>query len=70
VDAGAGHVGVQMTVLGLAVGVMAIASDSVWALLAGQARDWFARKPTRLDALGTTGGVMMVGLGATMLASE
>ena len=70
VSADSGHVGLQMTVLGVAFGVMAICSDSLWALLASKARDWFARKPTRLDTLGTTGGVMMVGLGATMLASE
>ena len=70
VDAGAGHVGLQMTVLGVAFGVMAICSDSIWALLASKARDWFARKPTRLDKLGATGGVMMVGLGATMLTTE
>jgi threonine/homoserine/homoserine lactone efflux protein len=49
---------------------MAVCSDSIWALLASKARDWFAHRPTRLDTLGTTGGVMMVGLGATMLASE
>ena len=42
------------------------ASDSCWALAAGRARDWFARKPQRLDRLGATGGVMMVGLGATL----
>jgi threonine/homoserine/homoserine lactone efflux protein len=70
VEADSGHVGLQMTVLGVAFGVMAICSDSMWALLASKARDWFARKPTRLDKLGATGGVMMVGLGATMLASE
>jgi threonine/homoserine/homoserine lactone efflux protein len=70
VTADSGHVGLQMTVLGLAFGAMAICSDSIWALLASKARDWFARKPTRLDKLGATGGVMMVGLGATMLASE
>jgi threonine/homoserine/homoserine lactone efflux protein len=70
VEAGSGHIGLQMTVLGLAFGAMAICSDSIWALLASEARDWFARKPTRLDKLGVTGGVMMVGLGATMLASE
>ncbi|WP_027861330.1 LysE family translocator [Marmoricola sp. URHB0036] len=70
VQADSGHVGLQMTVLGVAFGAMAIASDSMWALLASKARDWFARKPTRLDKLGVTGGVMMVGLGATMLASE
>ena len=49
---------------------MAICSDSVWALAACKARDWFARKPQRLDKLGATGGVMMVGLGATMLTQE
>jgi threonine/homoserine/homoserine lactone efflux protein len=70
VDAGAGHIGLQMIVLGVAFGVMAICSDSIWALLASKARDWFARKPTRLDKLGASGGVMMVGLGATMLATE
>ena len=70
VDATSGNVGVQMMLLGAAFGVMAICSDSIWALLASRARDWFATRPSRLDALGATGGVMMVGLGATMLASD
>lgn len=66
----AGHVGMQMAVLGAVFGAMAVCSDSVWALLAARAREWFARKPARLDKLGATGGVMMVGLGAAMLARE
>ncbi|MDN5767112.1 MAG: LysE family translocator [Humibacillus sp.] len=66
----AGHVGVQMMMLGLAFGAMAICSDSLWVLLAGKAREWFAREPKRLDKLGATGGVMMVGLGAVLLANE
>jgi len=70
VNTGAGHVGVQMVVLGGVFGLMAICSDSMWALLAARAREWFARKPARLDTLGATGGVMMVGLGAAMLARE
>ncbi len=70
VHAEAGHVGLQMSVLGLAFGAMAICSDTIWALAASKARDWFARKPQRLDRLGATGGVMMVGLGATMLTQE
>jgi threonine/homoserine/homoserine lactone efflux protein len=70
VDADSGHVGLQMTVLGVVFGLLAICSDSVWALAASKARDWFAREPKRLDTLGATGGVMMVGLGATMLAAE
>jgi threonine/homoserine/homoserine lactone efflux protein len=66
----AGHVSLQMAVLGLVFGVMAICSDSVWALLASKARDWFARQPRRLDHLGAAGGTMMVGLGVTLLARE
>ncbi|MBB2986573.1 LysE family translocator [Terracoccus luteus] len=66
----AGHVGAQMALLGLAFGVMAVCSDSVWALLAARARTWFAREPKRLDTLGASGGVMMVGLGALLLARE
>jgi threonine/homoserine/homoserine lactone efflux protein len=70
VDTGAGHVALQMALLGAVFGILAVCSDSVWALLAARARDWFARKPARLDSLGATGGVMMVGLGAAMLARE
>ncbi|GAA6525462.1 LysE family translocator [Intrasporangium sp. DVR] len=69
-NARAGHVGAQMAVLGVAFGAMAICSDSVWAVVAGKAREWFARKPKRLDQLGATGGSMMVGLGVMMLARE
>jgi threonine/homoserine/homoserine lactone efflux protein len=49
---------------------MAVVSDGAWALAASRARDWFARRPHRLDRLGMAGGVMMIGLGATMAASE
>jgi threonine/homoserine/homoserine lactone efflux protein len=66
----AGHTGLQIAALGLVFGVLACCSDSIWAMAASKARDWFARKPRRLDALGTSGGVMMVGLGATMLTHE
>jgi threonine/homoserine/homoserine lactone efflux protein len=59
-----------MMLLGLVFGAMAICSDSVWALAASKARDWFARKPERLDRLGVTGGVMMVSLGTVMLTQE
>ena len=48
---------------GLAVG----ATESI---AAGAARTWFARRPTRLDALSATGGTMMIGLGATMLTVD
>ena len=54
----------QLLFLGLIFGAMAVCSDTCWALAASRARDWFARKPKRLDTLGAAGGVMMVGLGA------
>ena len=66
----AGHTGLQLALLGVVFGVMAACSDSVWALAASRARDWFARRPTRLDKLGVAGGVMMIGLGATLAATE
>ena len=62
--------GPQLALLGLVFGAMAVTSDSIWAILAGKARQWFARKPTRLDKLGVAGGVMMIGLGTTMAVAE
>ncbi|MEO3937249.1 LysE family translocator [Dermatophilaceae bacterium Soc4.6] len=66
----AGHRGVQIAVLGMVFGMLAICSDSVWAVGASRARDWFARRPQRLDGLGLAGGVMMIGLGTTLAVSE
>ena len=69
-DGSAGSPGAAIALLGLVFGVMAIASDTVWALAASKARDWFSRRPHRLDRLGATGGAMMIGLGATMVVAE
>ncbi len=63
IDAGA-PAAPQLLLLGAVFGVLAVCSDSCWALAASRARDWFAREPRRLDRLGAAGGVMMVGLGA------
>ena len=65
-----GPVALQTVVLGLVFGLMAVASDGAWAIAAGRARDWFARRPSRLDTLSAAGGTMMVGLGATMLTVD
>jgi threonine/homoserine/homoserine lactone efflux protein len=69
IDGGA-PAGPQLVLLGLLFGAMAVCSDGCWALLAARARDWFARKPQRLDSLGAAGGVMMVGLGITLATAE
>lgn len=60
----------QLLGLGVIFSAMAIASDSIWVAAASRARDWFARKPKRLDHLSTAGGVMMIGLGATLATAS
>jgi threonine/homoserine/homoserine lactone efflux protein len=55
-----------MLVLGAMFVAIALLLDSGWALLAATARTWFARSPRRLEAVGGTGGLMMIGLGATI----
>lgn len=66
VDYSAGNIPWQLATLGLMFLVIAVLSDSAWALAAGTARHWFARSPRRIAAVGTTGGVMMIGLGGTL----
>jgi threonine/homoserine/homoserine lactone efflux protein len=65
-DPDAGSPTTQMLVLGLLFTVLAALLDSVWGLVAGAARDWFATSPTRLRRLGGAGGLMLIGLGATL----
>ena len=66
VDRGAGAVPLQMLVLGGIAVCVALMSDSVWAVAAGTARDWIARRPDRLQAIGGAGGVIMIGLGVRL----
>ena len=67
VDFSAGGIPVQMMILGGLFFAIALVTDSVWALIAGVARDWFARSPHRISTLGATGGVAMIGLGTASL---
>jgi threonine/homoserine/homoserine lactone efflux protein len=66
VDYDAGAIPLQLGTLGALFLSIALVSDSAWALAAGTARRWFASSPRRIAALGTTGGVMMIGLGGTL----
>ncbi|KAA1378209.1 LysE family translocator [Aeromicrobium fastidiosum] len=61
-----GGVPLQLALLGGIFFVIALACDSVWALAAGTARQWFARDPRRLARAGAGGGVMMIGLGGAL----
>jgi threonine/homoserine/homoserine lactone efflux protein len=66
VDYGAGGIPVQLFELGVVFLALALVFDSVWALAAGAARTWFGRSPKRVERLGATGGVMMIGLGGVL----
>ena len=66
VDRSHGHVSLQMLMLGLIAFVIGFCSDSVWALLASQLRRWFNASPRRGRALGTVGGMSMIGLGVAV----
>jgi threonine/homoserine/homoserine lactone efflux protein len=62
----AGHLWLQLLLLGSLFPVTAVLLDSVWAFIAGTARDWFARSPRRLASIGGTGGLVMIGIGASI----
>lgn len=66
VDPRTGHVPVQIIVLGAVFGAIALLSDSAWALAAGTVRGWLASSPRRLELIGGTGGLMMIGIGARL----
>jgi len=67
VDLHAGSVPVQLFVLGAIVVTIGVACDAVWVLLASAAREWFGRSPRRIEAMGATGGGLMIALGAFLL---
>ncbi|MDG4859564.1 LysE family translocator [Streptomyces sp. T-3] len=69
VDRDAGHVVAQMLLLGLAGAVLALVSDGIWGPAASAARTWLGRSPRRMAAMGGTGGLAMIGLGATVAVS-
>jgi threonine/homoserine/homoserine lactone efflux protein len=69
VDRTAGRVPQQMLLLGAIFAGIALLSDSGWALVAGSARAWFGRSPRRLELIGGTGGLVMIGIGATLAVS-
>jgi threonine/homoserine/homoserine lactone efflux protein len=66
VNRSAGHVQVQMLLLGSVFAAIAVVCDSSWALAAGTARGWLARSPRRLEMVGGAGGLAMIGIGASL----
>jgi len=69
VDQSAGRVPEQMMLLGAIFVAIAVVCDSTWALVAGTARTWLARSPRRMAAVGGTGGLVLIGIGASLAVS-
>ncbi|WP_432140655.1 LysE family translocator [Streptomyces sp. bgisy084] len=69
VDHAAGHVPLQMMVLGLVPAAIGLITDTLWGLGASAARSWFARSDRRLSMVGGAGGFAMIGLGVTVAAT-
>jgi threonine/homoserine/homoserine lactone efflux protein len=65
----AGHVPVQMLILALIAFAISLVSDSLWAVIASQARAWFTGNPRRLAAIGGAGGLAMIGVGVSVAAT-
>jgi threonine/homoserine/homoserine lactone efflux protein len=64
IDRGAGHPTLQLATLGVICLLIALLSDSTWAIASGAAREWLGRSPKRLERLSLGGGVAMMLLGA------
>jgi threonine/homoserine/homoserine lactone efflux protein len=62
-----GSVPPQIMLLGAIFAAIAIASDSVWVVLAARFRAWFGRSPRRLELIGGTGGLAIAALGTGLL---
>ena len=69
VDRSAGHVTLQMLLLGAIFIGIAVLSDGCWALAAGTARAWIARSPRRLEMIAGAGGLAMIGIGVSLAVS-
>ena len=69
VERGGAPAGLQMAVLGAVFVAVALVCDSTWGLLAGTARTWFTRSPTRIERLTAAGGTVIIGLGARLALS-
>jgi threonine/homoserine/homoserine lactone efflux protein len=69
VERSSGSVSLQLLTLGAIFCAIALLCDNMWVLLAGVARRWLVASPRRLAAIGGTGGLVIVGLGAGLAVS-
>lgn len=69
VDIERGHITSQLLFLGALFSILAFFSDGSWGLLAGTARSWLSGERSRLEMLRATGGLVMITLGALVIAT-
>jgi threonine/homoserine/homoserine lactone efflux protein len=69
VDRASGHVQLQLAALGAVCVLVALVSDSVWAVASGTARLWLSRSARRLELVGGAGGLAVIGLGLRLAAT-
>ena len=62
-----GNITIQMLLLGLIFSVVGVASDLVYAVAAGKARDWLSSSSNRLSKFRGAGGLALTALGLYML---
>ena len=67
IDRDKGQITAQLILLGAIFSTLAFISDGSWGLLAGTARAWLAKDPSRLEKLRATGGSIMIILGLSVL---
>ncbi len=65
----AGHLTLQLLILGCVFPVVALVLDGIWALAAGALSQWLSRSPRRLAAIGGVGGLVMIGIGVSVAAT-
>jgi threonine/homoserine/homoserine lactone efflux protein len=67
VSPGDGNPVIQMLILGIIFSLIGIASDMVYAISAGRARDWLSTSSRRLARFRGAGGIALAALGIYML---
>jgi threonine/homoserine/homoserine lactone efflux protein len=65
----AGHLTLQLLVVGVVFPMIALVLDGLWAVAAGTFSEWLSRSPRRLAAIGGVGGLVMIGLGVSVAAT-
>ncbi len=64
-----GDLPLQLLTLGLVFAAIALVLDSLWAIGAASAGQWVTRSPRRLSAIGGASGLVMIGLGVSVVAT-